>query len=551
MRPPVEIHDCSLRDAVGDFVTSYIRAHELGEVIRLLDKVGFASIDGFGGYSVERLLRVAREDPWERLRAIRRAMSRTPLQAVVRGRMLFGGRPAPDATVRAALQHLRNLGVDNLKVSDPGLDIEGAKRVISLAKLLGFRVTAATAVSWGQREEPRDTLLAAAAAFAEAGADEISLQDPLGILPPAALADVVSSYCRVHTLPLRLHVHDASLLSAAGIEAGLRAGAAAADATVSALAWAYSPPRTESLLMTLRGSAIEPHLDLGALEAVSAWFVRAKERKGFGYKVFYGVDHAALRGEMPSTVRHTLVDKLHRRGRSDLFPAAWDETPRVWEALGNPPLLTPFLEAVVGQAIENVLASEPFAVMDTRVCAYLRGLYGPPRPTVRADLVARAAGEDLPCEEPLPEVEAARPGENASAEELLNRALFPDLSSWADLPAPAPAEAAKADASAESKVPRRLLVDRQGESYEVVLEGIGPLVGQRRTLFLRIGNEAASVEVTFPAGDGGPTYALRQHGREHQVKFLEILRKGKRALPVLLREDGQLVEVLYSFPKLS
>ncbi|MHB8762869.1 MAG: hypothetical protein ACYDA8_00780 [Deferrisomatales bacterium] len=547
MKAPVQIHDTSLRDSVGDFVTFHLRAHELGEVVRLLDRVGFASLDAFGGGTVPRVLHGLREDPWERLRALRRALTRTPLQAVVRGRLLFGTRPAPLATVRATLAHLRDLGVDALKVSDPGLDLAGARQVVELAKVAGFRVTAAVVISWEQRRRAREELLERGAAFAAAGADEVSLQDPFALLDPATLGTVVEAYCRNVSVPLRLHVHDANLLSVVGLEAGLRAGASGVDATVSALAWTYSPPSTEAVLMALRGRRNVPALDLAALEAASAWFEEAKERKGFGHQAFYGVDHGALRGEMPAPVRRVLAEELRRRGRPELLAEAWTEVPAVWESLGRPPLLSPFAEALCSQAAENVIRSQRFATLDPRVTAYLRGLYGEPRPGARADLVARAAEPDAPCEAPLPDVEDLPRG--GSAEERLSRALFPEgpeLPRPAAPPAPEPTGAAL---PGDQGFPRRLLVERQGESFEVSLEGVGPVRGGRRTLFLRIGGEIAAVEVAFPAPGAAPAYGLTHHGREHQVKILEILPKGKRTLPVLLREDGHLVEVLYSFPR--
>ncbi len=546
MRPPVQLHDTSLRDAVGDFVTYHLRAHELGEVVRLLDRVGFASIDGFGGGTVPRVLGGLGEDPWERLRALRRALTRTPLQAVVRGRMLFGTRPAPLGTLRATLRHLRDLGVDALKVSDPGLDPGGARLTVELAKATGFRVTAAVVVTWEQRRSVRELLVAAGTGFQAAGADEVSLQDPYGLLDPATLAASVEGFCRHLSLPLRLHVHDANLLSVVGLEAGLRGGAAAVDATVSALAWTYSPPSTESVLMALRGRREAPALDLGALEAASAWFEDAKQRKGFGHKAFYGVDHGALRGEMPAPVRRALAEELRRRGRPELLPEAWAEVPAVWESLGRPPLLSPFVEALCSQAATHVETGERFAHLDPRVVAYLRGLYGEPLPGARADLLARAAEPEAVGEALLPDVDALPPG--GSAEERLNRALFPD---GPERPrgAPEAAEPPGGPLAVDEGFPRRLLVERFGEAFEVSLEGLGPAEGNRRTLFLRVGGETAAVEVEFPPEGAAPAYRLRHHGRDHQVKILEILPKGKRTLPVLLREDGQLAEVLYSFPR--
>jgi oxaloacetate decarboxylase alpha subunit len=534
---------------VGDFVSLHLRSHELGEVVRLLDKVGFAAVDGFGGGSAERVVHLLREDPWERLRVIRRGLANTPLQVVLRSKLLFGSSPAPLSTIRATLRLLSDLGVDHIKVSDPGIDIEGARMVVEMAKFTGFKVTAAVPVAWGLMQDPRDALLEAGATFTDAGADEIALQDPFGLLSPAHLASLVRSFTQHCSLPLRLHVHDTSLMSAAAIEAGVSAGAAFADATISSLAWTYSPPRAESLLMALRGSRRAPAIDLTALENVSRWFDEAKERKGFGHKVLHGVDHALLRGEMPSTVKRTLAHELMRRERSDLLPRAWEEAPKVWESLGCPPLLTPLLEVVCAQTAENVCNDVPFSSLTPRTVTYLRGVYGQPRHAIRSDLITRARDKSLESEAPLQDIDHADFGPSATVAEKLTKILFGDGDSLDLLKTAKSAEDSRSEMPADSRIPRKVIVEHQGESFEVNLEGLGPMKGNKRTLFMRIGAETSSIEVAFPPADSGPEFVLKHHGKSHRIKILEILPKGKRTLPVVMRKDGQVVEILYSFPK--
>ncbi len=549
MRPPVRIFDASLRDSIGDFVTLHLRAHELGEAVRLLDKVGFAAVDGFGGGTAERLARDLREDPWERLRAIRRGLSHTPLQAVIRSRMLFGQKPAPLSTIRATLRHLKDLGVDCVKISDPGIDLEGTRQVILVAKSIGFRVSAAVPVAWGKINDPRDALLEGAVTFSEAGADEVVLQDAFGLLSPAHVASLVRSFTQHCSLPLRLHIHDTNLLSVATLEAGISAGASAADATISSLGWTYSPPRTESLVMALRGSDRAPDIDLTALENASAWFELAKERKGFGHKALHGVDHGLLRGEMPSTVRRALIEELRKKERPDLIERAWKEVNAVWEDFGCPPLLSPLVEAVCAQTVVNVCSETPYSTLDQRAVAYLGGLYGQPRPGVKAGLVEKAVEYPIAPEMKLPELSEAPAGPMASVEEKLTSILFPESVAARELHGAAKAAPASDTPAVEASIPRKLMVERHGESFEVALEGIGPKRGNKRTLFLRIGGDTAAVEVTFPQSGAAPEFTLVHHGKQHKVKILEIRPKGKRTLPVVLREDEQVLEVLYSFPK--
>jgi len=556
MRAPIEVHDTSLRDAIGDFVTLHVTSAELAEVLPLLDAAGFASIDAFGGSTFFPTMTVLGEDPWARLRSLRAAVHHTPLQAVLRGRLGFGMRPVPEGTLRAVLRTLRSYGVDRLKIADPGLDPRGAAQLVEQAVEQGFHVTASVVLSWGDTPDAGERVTTAADAYFFAGAHAVGLQDPFGLLTPVQLGDVVRTYGRHHAQPLRLHLHDMNLLGVAALERGLMAGAGAVDTTLAALAWSYSPPHAEAVAVALRGSPDEPSLDLGKIEETSAWFEDLKTRKGFRYRAVYGVDHQALRGEMPTAVKRALLDELRESGRKDLFEASWAQVPAAWEALGRPPLLKPFVQAVCGQAVENA-AGPPFARLDPRALAYLRGEYGPAKPGARADLVDRARRDPTPAEPPLPEVGALDPTAYPSEEDRLTAALFPEAGATflrgrdqgRSISLPDLYAEASGALPSPTLVPRRLRVGRQGESFEVNLEGLGPADGQSRILFLRVGSETAPVRVDFPRPGAPPVYGIHYHGRRHQVEIVDVLEPGRKSLPVLLREDGHLHEVLYSFPR--
>ncbi|MBI5441805.1 MAG: hypothetical protein HY900_11420 [Deltaproteobacteria bacterium] len=558
MTPAPEIHDLSLRESIGDFVTFHVRSDELAEGVRLLDRVGFASIDAFGGTTFLPTMKVLGEDPWQRLRGIRRAVTHTPLQAVLRGRLVFSARPAPPGTIRAALAHLRDIGVDRIKVADIGLDLLGARDVVAMAKDEGFHVTPFLPINWGKRAEACRSLTEAAAEYAAAGADAIGVQDPFGVLNPIDLGELVRAAEASCPLPLRLHLHDANFLAVAGVQAAFQAGAAAADTTISALAWAYSPPHAEAVVMALRGGPWDPGIDLGRLEEASVWFEGLKARKGFLYRELYGVDHGALRGELPVGVRRALEDELRERGRTDLAEAAWKEVPNVWEALGKPPFLNPLVRAVCSQAIDNVLAASPFTRLEPKVAAYLRGDYGPPPPETQPDLIARAREEETSASAFLPNAEELDAEDFGSEDDRLTYAMFPQIaeeffrlreSGGAGSSAPEMySTSAEAGAPLEALIPRRLTVKRQGEAYEVVLEGMGPKEWGKRSFFLRIGGQVARLDVVLPAPDAPPLYTVHHHGHRHQVEFVDVLAPGRESVPVLLKEDGHLREVLFSFP---
>ena len=557
MISPVEIHDSSLRDSIGDFVTLHLKSVELTEILGLMDRIGFASFDAFGGAVFMPTMTILGEDPWQRLRIIRDALRHTPLKTVLRGRMLFGRWIAPESTVRATIRHLKNIGVDRLKIADAGLDPEGAALVVRMAKDAGFIVSGAVSVSWGELPWIDDILAETASLFEAAGADAISLQDPYGLFTPAHAAETVRRHRELCRLPLVLHFHDVNLLGVASLAAGIDAGASGADTTLSTLSWNYSPPQAESLVMALRGTSKDSGLDIGLLEKAAEWFEQAKIRKGFKYKAVYSIDHYLLRGEMPVAMRRSLSDTLREAGRMDLIEACWEKLPAIWRDLGRPPLLSPMVQAITAQALENVSSGEQYGNLDYRVSAYLRGEFGPVRQGARSDLLAKASRETT-AKKSLPlDVDNLSPDAYPSEDDRLTYAYFPALSdeffrrrakTRGDMP-DTRFMGRGAEEEQTGRVPKRLVISRHGEEAEVALEGVGPQENGKRTLFLRIGGETAKIEVTSPAPGAPFVYTLTHHGKRHTFEFLEILHAGKRFLPVKIKEDGKEEELLYGFPR--
>ncbi|GAB6064626.1 acetyl-CoA carboxylase biotin carboxylase subunit family protein [Deferrisoma palaeochoriense] len=551
---PAELFDSTLRDAVGNFLTLHVRSDELTDLLEALDRAGYTAIDAWGGASFYPTMEVLGEDPWERLRAVRRAVRNTQIQASVRSRFLFGTRPAPWSTEKAVLQRIRDLGVDRLRVLDMATRRSDTVRVVELAKETGIHVTVAHLLDWSDLGDAPEALVRAAQAYLFAGADAVSVHDPFGMLSPPVAERIVSTYRAHFSAPLRVHTHDVNLVGVAAAEAALRAGATGADVTISAAAWAYSPPQTESLLMALRGTPLDPGLDLGALEEAAALFEGLKTQKGFRYRAVYGVDHGGLSGQLPGVVRQAMLEEIRGRSpRPDMDRALARFRP-VWEAFGRPPLLRPFLQAVCGQAVEDVVSGRPFATLAPPAVRYLAGEFGPPMPGCRADLVARAR-EALPEPARLPELDDLPAEAFGSEDDRLTYALFPKAASAfferraagvSPRGRPAPYRLDRPAEPAQPSVPRQIWITRAGETHPVALEGMGPWEGNRRPLFLRVGPHRARVDVEFPP-PGRTRYVIHLHGKAFPVEIAEVLPPGARSLPVVLREGEHTTEVLYSF----
>lgn len=559
MKKPLAVHDLSLRDSIGDFVTLHLKSDELSEILALLDRIGYSSIDAFGGGSFMPTMTILGEDPWQRLRVIRQGVRHTPLQAVLRGRMLFGRWIAPSSTVRAVISHLRDAGVDRLKISDTGMDPIGSARVITMAKEAGFKVSAAISISWGELPWFGEILEKTASLFESHGADEITLQDPYGLLTPPVTKELVGNLTNKNRLPVNLHLHDVNLLGVASLASGIGAGARGVDTTLSTLAWSYSPPQTESLVMALRGTHLDSGLDISLIEEAADWFERSKAKKGFKYKAVYSVDHYLLKGEMPIAIRRALADTLRDSGRGSLIEECWAELPAVWNELGRPPLISPMIQGICAQALENVVSGVSYGKLDYRVSAFLRGEFGQARKGANPNLVKKASLERTTRRSVPIDINTLSPDAYPSEDDRITYACFPALAdkfflqrSQARAKMPDTRFVGR-DQKTEtlSVMPRRLIIERHGEAEEVSLEGMGPLENGKRTLFLRIGGEAAKIEVTFPRDQSKPVYELLHHGKKHSFEFVEILHAGKNMLPVMIKEDGKEEEILYSFPRLK
>ena len=555
---PAELFDATLRDAVGHFLTLHVSSAELEDLLDALDRAGFTGIDAWGGASFYPTMEILGENPWERLRAIRRKIRRTPLQASVRSRFLFGTRPAPWETVKAVFGRMRDLGVERLRVLDLSTRRSDTGRVVEMAKEAGFHVTVAHLLDWSDLGGAAERLVSDAQAYLFAGADAVTLHDPFGVLTPPLAERLVAAYRTHFGAPLRVHTHDVSLLGVAAAEAALRAGASGADVTVSAAAWAYSPPQAESLAMALRGTPLDPGVDLAALEEAAAILEGLKAQKGFRYRAVYGVDHAGLSGGLPAVVRQAMLEEVRRRHLRTLLEPALGRFRAVWEALGRPPLLRPFLQAACAQAVEDARTGRPFQTLAPATVRYLLGEYGPPMPGCRADLVERARGTGIEAQR-LPGLAELPPEAFADEDDRLLYALFPKAAAsfferraagtaGRGRPAPYPVEG-PSDAGPVA-VPRQIWITRGGETHGVVLEGMGPWEGNRRPLFLRVGPHRARVDVEFPP-QGGTVYTIHLHGRTRRVEIAEVLPPGTRGLPVVLREEEHTTEVLFAFSRPS
>jgi len=402
-----------------------------------LDAIGYRSLEVWGGATFDVCLRYLHEDPWERLRALKRAMPRTPLQMLLRGQNLVGYRHYPDDVVREFVAEAAKEGVDIFRVFDALNDPRNMEAALAAVKRSGARAQATICYT----QSPVHTLEAFVAlgkTLAGMGADELCVKDMAGFLPPQEGAQLVRALVREVGLPVVVHTHSSSGMSTLTCLAVADAGATAIDTALSPFAGGASQPPTETLVGAMRGSSVDPKLDLAALADLSEYFHKVLDR----YLPILNLrslqtDPGILTHQIPGGMLSNLLSQLKEQEALGRLGEVLLEVPRVRADLGYPPLVTPTSQIVGIQAVLNVLTGTRYQQITGEVRDYVRGLYGKPPGPLDPELVRKVTEKSaaisgrpadlLPPEfdKMVGEVRALVPA--ADRAEALSYALFPQV----------------------------------------------------------------------------------------------------------------------------
>jgi pyruvate carboxylase subunit B len=431
----VGITETVLRDGHQSLIATRMRTRDMLPAAERLDAIGYRSLEVWGGATFDVCLRYLHEDPWERLRALKRAMPRTPLQMLLRGQNLVGYRHYADDVVRKFVAEASRQGVDVFRVFDALNDPRNMEVALDAVKKVGGRAQATICYT----TSPVHTL----AAFVELGrrlsamgADELCVKDMGGFMPPTDGAELVRALVREVGLPVVVHTHSSSGMASMTCLAVAEAGAVAVDSALSPFAGGTSQPPTETLVGAMRGTSLDPKLDLGALAELAEYFHTVLDR----YRPLLNLrslqtDPGILTHQIPGGMLSNLLSQLQEQEALGRLSEVLAEVPRVRADLGYPPLVTPTSQIVGIQAVLNVLTGGRYRQVTEEVRHYVRGLYGtPPGPldpelkakvTANAPAISGRPADLLPpeMEKMLREVRALVPG--ADEAEALSYALFP------------------------------------------------------------------------------------------------------------------------------
>ncbi|MBQ6951675.1 MAG: oxaloacetate decarboxylase subunit alpha [Clostridia bacterium] len=434
----VLITDTILRDAHQSQAATRMRIDEMLPVCEMLDKVGFFSLECWGGATFDSCLRFLNEDPWERLRALRKAMPNTKLQMLLRGQNILGYKHYADDVVDYFVKKSIDNGIDIIRTFDALNDLRNMETAVKATKQHGG--TAEVAMSYTTSPVHTEEYFVKLAKDIEAmGADMICIKDMAGLLLPFSAYSLVKKLKENTKLPIVLHTHNTAGTGAMTLLKAVEAGVDVIDCALSPLGGGTSQPATESMVAVLKGSEFDTGLDEDLMSKIAEHFRTVADRLNKdGWRdagKVLAVDAKALQYQVPGGMLSNLIGQLKQANAMDKYYQVLEEVPRVREDFGFPPLVTPTSQIVGTQAVMNVLGGERYKMVTKESKGLLRGEYGRLPAPVNEDVRKKCIGDakvitHRPADDIAPELDNYRK-EIAQYiqqdEDVLSYALFPQV----------------------------------------------------------------------------------------------------------------------------
>ncbi|MEE1115561.1 MAG: oxaloacetate decarboxylase subunit alpha [Clostridia bacterium] len=430
----IKITETVLRDSHQSLIATRMTIDEMVPILEKLDGIGYHSLEAWGGATFDSCLRFLDEDPWDRLRTIRKHVKNTKLQMLFRGQNILGYRHYSDDVVEYFVQKSIANGIDILRIFDALNDERNLKTAINATKKEGGHVQAAISYTTGD-VYTLDYYTKYAKQLEEMGADSICIKDMAGLLLPYDAYDLVKAIKETVKVPIQLHTHyTAGVASMTAIKA-IEAGVDVVDTAISPMAQGTSQMPTESLVATLAGTEYDTGIDLNKLNEITQYFVPLREKylsSGLMDPKVMKVNVNALINQVPGGMLSNLVSQLKQAGKSDLLDTVLEEVPKVRADAGYPPLVTPSSQIVGTQAVLNVIGGERYKMVTKEFKGLVRGDYGKAPVEISPEFVKKIIGDEKvitcrPADLLSPELDKLRseiPQYLEQEEDVLSYALF-------------------------------------------------------------------------------------------------------------------------------
>ena len=434
----VKITETVLRDSHQSLIATRMTTQEMLPILEQMDKVGYHSLEAWGGATFDACMRFLNEDPWERLRAIRDKVKNTKLQMLFRGQNILGYRHYSDDVVEYFVQKSLANGIDIIRIFDALNDPRNLRTAINATKKEGGHVQAAFSYTTGP-VYTMEYYSKYAKQLEEMGADSICIKDMAGLLKPYDAYDLVKTIKESVKVPVQLHTHYTAGLASMTLMKAVEAGVDVIDTAISPMAMGTSQPPTEAMVAALAGTPYDTGINLGDLDKITKHFTPLREQylaSGLLNPKALKVDVNALVYQVPGGMLSNLMSQLAQAGKSDKLTEVLEEVPRVRADVGYPPLVTPSSQIVGTQAVFNVIMGERYKTVTKEFKGIVRGDYGKTPVAIDPKFVKKIIGDEKPIDyRPAdalkPELEQLR-SEIAQYleqdEDVLSYALFPEVS---------------------------------------------------------------------------------------------------------------------------
>ncbi|BCD99205.1 sodium-extruding oxaloacetate decarboxylase subunit alpha [Marinagarivorans cellulosilyticus] len=388
VQKPLGITDVVLRDAHQSLFATRMRIDDMLPIAEKLDKVGFWSLESWGGATFDSCIRYLGEDPWDRIRELKKAMPNTPQQMLFRGQNILGYRHYADDVVFKFVERAAHNGVDVFRVFDAMNDMRNIETALKAVKETGKHAQGTISYTLSP-VHTMDLWVEQGKKIEDMGADSIAIKDMAGLLKPYEGYELVKRLKESCDIPIHMQCHATTGLAHATILKCVEAGIDNVDTAISSMSMTYGHSPTETLVATLEGTERETGLDLALLQDIALYFrdVRKKYAKFEG--ALKGVDVRILTAQVPGGMLTNMEGQLKEQGAADRLDEVLEEIPRVREDLGFLPLVTPTSQIVGTQAVINVLSGKRYATISKETQGVLRGEYGATPAPVNAELQAQ------------------------------------------------------------------------------------------------------------------------------------------------------------------
>lgn len=428
----IGITETILRDAHQSLMATRMRIEDMTPILEEMDEIGYHSMEVWGGATFDAGMRFLGEDPWERLRTIRRFCKKTKLQMLLRGQNLVGYRHYADDTAREFVKRAVGNGIDIIRIFDALNDLRNLEVTAEQTKKEGAHLQLCLAYT----TSPVHTVEAfvdMTRAMIDMGADSICIKDMAGLLTATAASELVRGMRGITDLPIQVHSHYTCGLASTAYYAAIEAGADVVDCAISPFSLGTSQPATESMVASLQGGPWDTGLDLKALMPIAEHFRKVRDAADSLIVKMAGTNTDILIYQIPGGMYSNLVSQLKEAGAGHRLQEVLEEVPYVRQAMGYPPLVTPSSQIVGTQATLNVLSGKRWKMIPKEVKAYFLGQYGKPPAEMDPEIQKLAVGDEepitcRPADLIEPELEAAAVEVapwTLQPEDVLTYVLFP------------------------------------------------------------------------------------------------------------------------------